>query len=209
MASKYPYLRLSVPPVIICLTLYASPTLAEDSVRGLYAGAGWLKASFKNNCAAVSELGFSGRCDDQDGSWKALLGGGLSEHWDWELGYYRGVESDLSGTINSNPVTGKTEVSSLASLSLLNRVSLGSEFSLFARIGGYYWDLDTHAQGSSTSVSLSDEGWDVLIGFGADLDLGKSAMIRFEWERFVAIGNDETTGEDDIDAWSASLIYKF
>jgi len=182
---------------------------AGSPVRGIYAGPGWVKASFKNNCSAVEALGFSGRCDDQDGSWKLQLGGGISEHWNWELGYYRGIESDLSGTINGNNVTGNTEVSTLSSLSVLNTFRVGSEFSLFTRIGGYYWDMETSAQGSTTSVKLVDEGWDILIGAGADLDLGNSALLRFEWERFVGIGNSDTTGEDDIDAWSASLIYKF
>ena len=44
---------------------------------------------------------------------------------------------------------------------------------------------------------------------GAGFFFGQGWGIRVEWERFAGVGDDETTGESDVDLLSGSIQYHF
>jgi hypothetical protein len=47
-----------------------------------------------------------------------------------------------------------------------------------------------------------------MFGFGASFDIGKTAAVRIEWERFMDVGESDT-GQSDVDLLSASLVFRF
>ena len=48
-----------------------------------------------------------------------------------------------------------------------------------------------------------------MFGLGASADIAKNFAVRVEWERFLNVGDKDTTGQSDIDLVSASLVFRF
>jgi hypothetical protein len=57
--------------------------------------------------------------------------------------------------------------------------------------------------------SHSASGSDTMFGFGLQSEVFKRCGLRFEWERFMNVGDENQTGEDDIDVIWGSVIYFF
>ena len=62
---------------------------------------------------------------------------------------------------------------------------LSNEFSLFGKIGLLMWDADTN-------VGVSDDGTDILYGFGGMWNLNKQFALRVEYEKADLDDGDAT-----------------
>ncbi len=48
-----------------------------------------------------------------------------------------------------------------------------------------------------------------MVGLGLKYDFDQHIALRGEWEHFKDVGDSATTGQSDINVWSASLQYRF
>ena len=48
-----------------------------------------------------------------------------------------------------------------------------------------------------------------MLGLGGSFKATRQVGVRLEWERFLSIGDEDTTGESDVDLFSASLVVCF
>lgn len=162
---------------------YASTALAGN---GLYIGGsiGEMDADVCGGLAVVS-------CDDSDTSWK-IYGGyevspNLALEGGWiDLGEYSA--SGFGGTISTDSdgffVNGK------------GILPLNEAFSVFGKVGFLFWDTDV-----SGTINTSDDGTDLIFGFGAQYMLNEQFSIVGEWERY--------DNDNDVDFLSIGAIYKF
>lgn len=87
-------------------------------------------------------------------------------------------------------------------LSAVGTMSLGKYFSLFGRLGLYSWDAeDTN---TTTRVSKSDSGTDILYGGGLRFDLTKNIGFRAEYDVY-----DVDAGAGEFGIWYVSGILSF
>jgi OOP family OmpA-OmpF porin len=61
--------------------------------------------------------------------------------------------------------------------------------------------------GASNNVGDTDVAWS--LGLGGQYNLSKSVGLRVEWERYFKVGDQDTTGETDVDLISAGVVFKF
>ncbi len=106
----------------------------------------------------------------------------------------------------------------------MGRYPVTSQLDIFAKAGGFYWDIKTKASASvsgnlevfgvplsgSGSISDSDSGISYVFGLGAEYDITENLSLRAEWERY-GYGYDKNNIKTDgnVDFFSASVVYEF
>jgi hypothetical protein len=50
---------------------------------------------------------------------------------------------------------------------------------------------------------------DPMIGLGTAVHLGQHVSLRLEYQRFGAVGDEDTTGESHVDLFNAGFLIRF
>lgn len=141
--------------VLLCNSAYA-----EDRFVGMGVGASDIDDSASINGAQVS-------MDENDVGWKLYGGMLITDNFGFEAGW-----TDL-GDMNAGGVDIETEGFVAAGLASL---PLGEKFSIYGKVGVYFWDQDIN--------TVSFDGQDLMYGIGARLRFLDQFHVRLEWERF-------------------------
>jgi len=165
-------------------------------------GANFGQASFDVSCPAASS------CDDTDTAWRIFGGLEMNEYISMEVGY-----TDLGEVKFSGATAGKAESNGMT-IQLVGTYAFNPSFSLIGRGGMNILDFDVHTttlDEEDTVVTFDEGDTDVAwsLGLGAQYNVNKSVGLRMEWERYFDVGDQHTTGQMDIDLFSAGLVYKF
>ncbi len=169
-----------------------------DLTLAPFIGASAGQASYDISCPATST------CDDSDSAWKIYGGLEVNEYLAMEVGYANLGEAQYSGT-----PYGTAEVHGMT-MQLVGTFAITPSFSMIGRGGMNFLNLEKN--GTIAGTPTNNEGdTDVVwsLGLGAQYNLSKSVGLRAEWERYFKVGDEDTTGEIDIDLISASVVYTF
>jgi OmpA-OmpF porin, OOP family len=127
-----------------------------------------------------------------------------------EVGYVHLGEASANGT---DSVLGTTSVTWEASgfmVAAVGSIPIAERFALLGKVGLFRWDVDVRASSSVFGTgSVSKTGTDLMFGLGGSMNLGRNLAVRVEWERFNDVGDENVTGEGDIDLLSASIVFRF
>ncbi|HSO45060.1 MAG TPA: outer membrane beta-barrel protein [Rhodoferax sp.] len=169
-----------------------------DLTLAPFIGASAGQASYDVTCPATST------CDDSDTAWKIYGGLEVNEYLAMEVGYADLGEAKFSGT-----PSGTAEVHGMT-MQMVGTFAINPSFSVIGRGGMNFLNLEkngTIADTPNNNVGDTDVAWS--LGLGAQYNLSKSVGLRAEWERYFKVGDEDTTGEVDIDLISASIVYTF
>lgn len=167
---------------------------------GWYAGAGGGQSKMKEPAKALAGTSF----DDKDSAWKGFVGYQFQEPVALELSYV-----DFGQFVGSGVAASDVFDATGATLSVLGGVPFNRTFSLIGRAGVTRWDVDDVYAVPGNSGAPSASGTSFSFGAGAQIDFTRLFGLRVEWERFRDVGEDDTTGESDVDLMSASLVFRF
>jgi len=165
--------------------------------------------------AGLDALGYTTRSsvDDTDTGWKLFGGYKFNSNFAVEGSYADLGELSVKSIVTA-PLTATVdttwEATTLA-IAGVGIVPLGYNFDIFGKVGLHYWDVELSAKSTigAASASEDDNGTDFLYGIGADYNFTDRFTVRAEWEVYQNIGDDNTTGESDVEMWSAGLQYSF
>lgn len=159
--------------------------------------------------------------EDKDTSFSLFGGYRFSEYFALEAGYvdFGTSEYRASGTVNPPGPTASAPATYAAdfevkgfSVAALGAIPLGEKFNLHAQLGILFADTEiTQAASVSTtfaSESFSANSQDVFYGVGAAFHLGANWTFSLDWQTFKDVGDDEETGESDVDRISLGVIYR-
>jgi OmpA-OmpF porin, OOP family len=184
--------------VLATAALIAAPAAAQ----GFYVGAHFGQATYRGSCDGVSS------CDDSDTAWRILGGFQFNQNLAVEaaytdLGAISGRDNTAFGAGTATATATATEVVAVGMLPLANR------FGIYGKVGMYRGEVDTHVrQPGLGSDSESESNTGLTFGGGASFALTQSFALRGEWQRYRAVGGEET-GEDDIDVLSVGVLFRF
>ncbi len=86
-------------------------------------------------------------------------------------------------------------------------------FELFARGGIFIADTEIDARVTINNVpggdSVKGTSVDPMIGLGATVNLGNHFSLRAEYQRYGAVGDEDKTGEIDVDTFNLSAFVRF
>jgi OOP family OmpA-OmpF porin len=193
------------------VALAVSCAAAWSQARGnLYLGGGIGQANIKDACVQTPGITFTS-CDDTQGAWKAFVGYPFHPNLAAEL-TYTSFGTTTAGFTGAG-FTGDAKVDiDTWDLSAVGSWPLAERFSIFGRLGAYYSSVRNKQRfisgGTSTSPTVAESNSNLTFGAGAGLRLNRNWGLRAEWQRFIAVGGDDT-GQTDIDLLSISALYHF
>lgn len=157
---------------------------------GFYIGAGGGFTSV-DVCGDLVALGATS-CDDEDVGFKIFGGLKFNQFFGAEIGYVDlgEVSASLSG-VGVDVGADGFQVAAVGTYPI-------EQFSLLGKVGVFFWD----AEASAGAASVSDDGTDIMFGVGGEFHFTPQLSVRGEWERYDFDG-------DDVDMFSASVIYRF
>ena len=163
---------------------------------------------------AASEL------DDSDSSWDIVVGYRFMPYFAVEGGYldlgtagYKasGQVEDGDGVYDTS-IAGDISSSGFA-LSGLGILPIGESFEAFARLGFYFGDadIDFNVSGEVESESFSEKEGETefLWGIGGAYNFSDAWAVRLEYGQVMDVGDEELTGEYDVDRWSLGVTWTF
>lgn len=164
----------------------------------------------------------SSSLDDTYGGFSLHVGYRWNSYVGTELAYLdlgEGVyEASVSNpAITSVPFDYSARFSSSGiAVSMLGMLPLGEgRFDLHGRAGVLYADtrnrgrlLDQDTGEVLLSAEVKANSWDLFAGLGAAWNINDSFSLRVEYQRFFDVGDDEETGELDIDLLSIGVLFR-
>jgi OmpA-OmpF porin, OOP family len=212
--------------IALLVAIISGPALAQQE-QGFYVGGAFGQSKVNLDTAAFASdlaqlgLGHTGvRADESDSAWKVFAGFRVQRHLAIEVAYGNLGEVKEEATIttlNGAPIVPGTarqtfEVKDAFSVSALGILPL-EQFHLFGRLGFYSVKLSATATisgaGGTASAGESDRSTGLLFGAGAGYDFNRHFAARIEWERYSKVGEEDTTGEGDVDVISIGVLYRF
>lgn len=210
--------RTELAATLALLTCAFAATAQErDAYIGFGLGHSRVQADVGAIDAAARRLGFASAtttADETDTAWKLNLGHRYNRHFAVEAGYTDFGRFSL-GTATTGPAASAAgEIRGHAlSLDAVGIAPVNDRFSVFDKVGVQHWNLSANSValsgGVPTTVVSSACGSDWKIGLGAQYDFSRKVAVRFEWERFVNVGDSANTGCGNIDVLAIGLQYKF
>ena len=196
-------LRRSMRAVALATALTAAaPALAQNT--GFYAGGALGQAKAKDACSGITGIGFAGGCDDKDTAWKIFGGYQFNPNLGVELGYVDLGNFTANGTVLGAPVSGSVEAKGFELVGV-GSIPFTQQLSGYAKAGAFRWDVDT----STTVGSAGDKGTDFTYGLGLKYDFTRNIAGRLEFQRYNNVGETSTTGQSDVNLWTAGVMFKF
>ncbi len=188
--------------VLAALFVVSSPVFAQG-----YVGVG-LGQSSADVEAVDFGPGVTASIDDTDTAFKIFAGYAINPNFALEAGYTDLGEVGVDYTDGINWVKERYEVNAFY-VSAIGSVPVG-QANLFAKFGFARWDLDGSASASTgASASASWSGTDPLLGIGVSFNATDVLMLRAEFERFMDIGDENESGQSDVDVIGVSAAVKF
>lgn len=199
--------------------------LASAQGTGWYGGVSVGQASVdldhvsRDFAAEVEDAGIpvvSASEDDSHMVYKLFLGYKYTPNFAIEAGYadLGKYDAKVVGDVFGLPLDVRGEVKSKAVfIDAVGMLPLTPEFSMFGKVGAAYARTKARASmeflGERLSDSDSDSEYVPKAGFGAEYALTKTIALRAEYERYFDVGDEDDTGESDVDFWSVGLKFGF
>ncbi|MEO8855993.1 MAG: outer membrane beta-barrel protein [Burkholderiaceae bacterium] len=158
-----------------------------------YLGLNVGRAHFDTNCGALNL-----RCDNSATSGHVYLGGYFNPYLGAEIGYMDMGSIERGG--------GSTDAQGL-NLSLVGKVPLSQQFSIYGKLGTTYGRTRTSAAAGMGLVPGKESGWgpSYALGLSWNFDSNWSAVLEWDRNRFQFSGNNDRY----IHSTSLGLKYSF
>jgi OOP family OmpA-OmpF porin len=198
-----------VGAVMAMLGTAAVPALAQKT-SGFYVGGGGGQSNLldlSNICNNRLPAGgiTPTTCDNKGAAWKGFAGYQFIRYFGVELGYY----SFGKGTIKTAS-GGEIEYKARGPYAgIVVTAPMTDRLSFVGRVGALRWSTKLNADANSGVTGVSDNGINGSFGIGLEYMFTDTFGVRGEFERFVTVGNDATTGQTNINVWTISGLARF
>ncbi len=187
--------------------LFNLPAAAVDPDPGAYyvgAGYGLCTTDFKDSSR------FEGSVDDEMHCASFLLGWdiGRSERFFFEVEYRDYEDTTFDGTFDGVSDTGNIEAETYG-VFVGYAYPFGPNFSIGTRAGLVHESVSESEIFGGTPESRSSSGSEPSTGLKARYRPTPNLLIQAAWDRTFDLGEQNSTGEGDADAYTLSIAYRF
>lgn len=201
---------MNAKKLLFCLPLAAFAAQAPAQSAGPLAG----YAGFTVGQAKVDDLcdGFEGSCDDSSLSFRVHGGAELSSFANLELGYRYVDDVEASGVVSGIGVAAAINGHFVDTTLQLGLPESGP-FKFFTKAGLMLWRLNYEVAASNGWMTVSEEDDDTGVAFrtglGMSYQVSDQLRLRADWDLLLNVGDDDETGEADINIFSVGPEFRF
>ena len=203
-------------------TLISPVAMAEDT--GWYVGGSVGSARAKSDTsaaqwdAALGTLGITSQStlDESDTGYKLFAGYQINKNLAVEGGYVdlgEFIKYDSTVTAPSAGTVKTTLKNDGWTLDVVGILPLDGSFSVFGKVGAYIsktkLEVTATGGGGAATDSASKTDTNAKFGLGANYAFTKNVGVRVEWENYSNLGDENNTGEGDVNLFSVGITYKF
>jgi OmpA-OmpF porin, OOP family len=180
-------------------------------------------APFTQDLAAsgVTVTGASSGIDDTDNGWSANVGYRFNSYVAAEVGYlnlgegmYRADVTTTNGA-QTLDVLPSVRVTSTGITTALLGIFPFSAFDVYGKAGLFFSNTKVRQKyefPGTSSDTVSDEvkagSRDTFYGVGATWNFSENYSVRLEYQKFLKVGDNDHTGEGDIDFLSVGVLFR-
>ncbi len=154
--------------------------------------------------------------NDTDTAYRIFAGYKFNNYFALEGGYVNFGKFNLSAnTLPAGAVSADLKASGWT-LDALGMLPVGNSFSVLGRIGAIRSEVKENLSSSGavafvpgTDLNPTATKTSFDFGVGLQYDFNKMVGIRGEWQRYKNLGDNNTTGEGDIDLLSIGAVFRF
>jgi OOP family OmpA-OmpF porin len=212
----------------VAMSTFATTANAQEDSSGFYFGAFGGQSTYDVGSAedfdAVIEetVGFFGGAaiieesslDEKDTSFGVVAGYRFNSYFGLEVGYVDLGAAEYSGEgllfIGGPPLSFDANASIEASgptASIVGMLPLAETFDLYGKAGIFFADTEISVDVEGETDGISATSQDTLVGVGAAWRIGETWSLNFEFTRFLDVGDEEETGEGDIDQLAVGFTF--
>ena len=161
--------------------------------------------------------------EDTDWGYQATFGYRFTRYFQAELGLaqFGSVESVARSEMDFGPPEGYIPVALRHSfstggpiISAMGVLPLNDRFELLGRVGYMFTsarrELSSNVNGQSAPFfSAKGDSQDLVLGAGAAVHFGQIYSARLEYMKIDGLGEDERTGEEDLNFFSLGVVVRF
>lgn len=170
------------------------------------------KGALDQQLTNVGVTGLTSDADENDVGYKAYLGYGFTPNFAVEGGYANLGSAEYKASFTGGNAKADWESHGMY-VQAVGRAPVANRFSLLAKGGVYFAenevDFRATGPGGTATADESDSEINFVFGMGAEYALTPSMSARFEWERFLNVGDDDVGGEADVDLVTLGLRFGF
>lgn len=161
-------------------------------------------------------LGGETRCDDAALSLRIHGGGRINDILSFETGYrfvddmeaegsfiYQGAIIDAAFAMNGHFLDATLQLG----------VPANEPVKIHAKLGAVYWRFNYEVEASSGFFSMreedSDTGVAVRTGLALTYQASDTMRLRADWDLMLGVGDDDSTGETDVNVFSVGPEFLF
>lgn len=187
-------------------TVASAPAFAANE-RLNYVGISAGQATVEDFCGGGESF-----CDDSAPTFRIHVGSKLSNFASFELGYRYIDDVEASGVVSGVGVAAAVTGHFVDTTLQLGMPEFGP-FRVFTKAGLQFWRLNVDVAASNgvqtASASDSDTGVGFRTGLGMSYEIADELWLRADWDYLVNIGDENETGETDINVFSVGPEFKF
>ncbi len=188
--------------LFVVLLGFTAPAFAAG-----YVGLGFGQSSVDIDAVPIG--GVVPTVEDSDTALKLFGGVQVNQNLGVEVGYIDFGEFSATWDDGIDFIRSRWEGDSIYA-AVVGALPLNQNLSLVGKAGFARWDLAYHETTSLPSVyTASETGIDPMFGVGVLFNLSDQFAIRAEFERLLDVGDEEATGQSDVDVLSASAVLRF
>ena len=154
--------------------------------------------------------------DEKDTSFNFFAGYRFSPYFSLEATYVDLGSADYKGSVTATDFVDVFDVEGGASVeakgpavSLIGAIPFSEAVELYGRAGIFFADTTLSVDIESIHEELSGSSEDLTYGVGFAWNVNPAWTTRVEFQRFADVGDEDKTGESNIDQYSLSLLYRF
>lgn len=192
---------IALTGLIAAIAAISPLVFAQDS--GWYVGASIGQSKAKDTCPNTVPVGVN--CDDTDTGWSVFSGYQFNKYLGAEIGYADLGEFKVStsGTTDTLKVKG-------SELLGVGTFPINPQFEVYGKVGVFFWNVKESCAGTLCPFGSQNEtGSDLTYGLGAKFTFTKNVGVKVQYQRYKDVGNEATTGKDDVDVVSVGVVFKF
>lgn len=198
---------------ILYTCVFSSLVLAQGGYGGLRYGiaSSGVDANTLDDGSVISNVSIT----DSTGSYSAYLGFRAGRTFHIELAYSNLGSPNVSGNSDGSGFfwfTGAVDATydtTALHIDLVARPHITDRLSLMGKLGYYRAATVLSLTDSCCTVEVEETNTGLLFGAGLSYRLMENLEFQLDWSRFLAVGDDASFGETDIDIMGISLLYYF
>ena len=171
--------------------------------------------------AGFDDVEFESKLDDSDFGWGVQVGYRFNRYIAAEVGYMNlgeaSYRADFDLTVVGATLPLETSVrlkSAGATAAAVAMIPVSERFDVHAKVGIYVADTKVRTRVRDLAfdenllhAELDAGEQEIFAGIGATWNISDSYSLRFEYKRFLDVGDDES-GEQDVDLLAVGMLFR-